>query len=90
MRQTQARTTLMAALLAAGCASAAYDPLRISPEEFRRRVKTIAVGGSRHSGELEPRPRRHTFASRPVAAGVDLRTVQEPGRSGSCELEVRH
>ena len=44
MRQTLARTTLVAALLAAGCASAAYDPFRISPDEFRRRVKTIAVG----------------------------------------------
>lgn len=52
MRQTLARTTLIAALLAAGCASAAYDPFRISPDEFRRRVKTIAVASVAVSSDL--------------------------------------
>jgi hypothetical protein len=43
MKRTIAGITLLAALLAAGCAAKAYDPFRISPEEFRRRVKTVAV-----------------------------------------------
>lgn len=43
MRQTMAGTTLLAALMLAGCASTAYEPFRIPQDEFRRRVKTIAV-----------------------------------------------
>jgi hypothetical protein len=43
MKRMMVGTTLLAALIAAGCAGKAYDPFRISADEFRRRVKTIAV-----------------------------------------------
>jgi outer membrane murein-binding lipoprotein Lpp len=42
MKRMVVGTTLLTALLLAGCAPK-YDPFRISADEFRRRVKTIAV-----------------------------------------------
>jgi outer membrane murein-binding lipoprotein Lpp len=47
--------TLLAALITAGCASRAYDPFRIPADEFRQRVKTIAVASVAISSELGDR-----------------------------------
>ena len=51
MKQTMIATTLLTALVAAGCASVS-DPFRISPEEFRRRVKTSAVASVTSPSDL--------------------------------------
>lgn len=51
MKQTMIATTLLTALIAAGCASVS-DPFRIPLDEFRRRVKTIAVANVAIASEL--------------------------------------
>ena len=52
MQRTVVGMTLLAALIAAGCAPKVYDPFRIPADEFRRRVKTQAVLPSEDSALL--------------------------------------
>src|SRR5437899_4595105 len=55
MQRTVVGMTRLAALIGAGCAPKAYHPFRIPADEFRRRVKTIAVANVAISSELGER-----------------------------------
>jgi integrase len=57
-----------------------------------RSIRTAFQTACRHAGlkEVTPHVLRHTFASRLVMAGVDLRTVQELGGWSSLDLVQRY